>query len=66
MRSDFGGTADVGRSRASIFVREVGNVDGLPTIPGIKGISAAQRVGPPVLEFCSCRVFLVTWQVRGK
>ena len=64
LRNDFR-AADVGRTR-TILVSEVGDVDSLPTIPGIKGISVAQRVGPRVLEFCSRRVFLITWQIRGK
>ena len=65
LRNDFFGAADVGRTRI-VLVREVGDVDGLPTIPGIEGVPATQRVRPRVLEFCSRRVLLVTWQKRGK
>ena len=65
LRNDLGGAADVGRTRA-ILVREVGDIDGLPTISGIKGVPAAQRMGCRVFEFCGRRVFLVTWQIRGK
>lgn len=59
------GAADAGRTR-TILVREVGNVDSLPTISGIKGVSAAQRMDYRVFEFCIRRVFLVAWQIRGK
>ena len=41
LRNDFFGAGDVGRTR-TVLVREVGDVDGLPTIPGIEGVSAAQ------------------------